>query len=178
MGLRVNINPHNNLFNLAHFNIDIVKTKVAESDQEGLGLHCKNCIISTSFAVEAFVNYVGFKKIRHWNEKKNWYEKLKRIYKTIDEPLDLEREPLRTLKQLKDIRNELAHSKLIERNVLVRNKGEAQKAMKADWDEYLNPDFVVHAYEQAEAFQEHLMEKFDISLFETLTSSRGTISGE
>ncbi|HCG6540127.1 TPA: hypothetical protein NJ353_004560 [Vibrio parahaemolyticus] len=176
MGLEVKIYPHNDLFNLAHFNIEIVKSKVEASDFEGLGLHCKNCIISTSFAVEAFINYVGSKKVKHWNEKKSWYDKIKRIYKTLDEPLDMDKEPLRTLKQLKEIRNELAHGKPIEKTVVVSNKSDAKAAMKADWDAYLTPEFAIHAYEQADVFQEQLLNKFDISLFETLTSSRGTIT--
>jgi hypothetical protein len=49
--------PHNNLLNLALYNLDNIKVKEENLNVEGINLDCLNAIIALAFSVEAFINF-------------------------------------------------------------------------------------------------------------------------
>lgn len=66
---RVKVYPHNDLLNLAHFQRETIRRKLATEDHDGIKLDCLSCLISLAFSVEALVNFVGHKKVSKWRER-------------------------------------------------------------------------------------------------------------
>ncbi|EJB8544229.1 TPA: hypothetical protein ACF5B0_004686 [Vibrio parahaemolyticus] len=178
MSQKVRIYPHQTLQSLALVNHELLTDKLTAGDEADLDYYCINSIVSLAFSVEAILNFVGGKKVSGWKERQNWHQKLDKIYKAINEPLDFETEPLMSILKLKDIRNEIAHSKPVEVVKSASNHTEAKLNMKAEWELLLDPSFALHAYEQVDTFYHYLLQKFGISVFETLTSSIGTIDSK
>ena len=173
MTRKVRIFPHNDLLNLAHFNLGVINEHVGKDDHEGLALHCMNCIVSTAFAVEAFINFMGSKKVEKWNERTKWYKKLQQICKAVGYEYNLDKDPLATIEKVKDIRNELAHGKPIEKMVEVGSKDELKQAMESPWSQCCTPEYANISYEQVNIFINEVIAKSGLKIFDTLTSSNG-----
>lgn len=173
MAHKVRIYPHNDLYNLAHFNLEIINTNKDNGKFEGMALYCMNCLIALAFSTEALINFIGYKKVKNWSEKANWYKKLGRVCAAIGYSFDLDNEPFKTLEIIKNIRNDLAHGKPIEKTINASNKEELMSGIDATWYEYSNPGFTSKAYEQAKAFKKELILKSGLSLGETLTFGIG-----
>lgn len=178
MTQKVRIYPHQTLRSLALVNHELLAGKLAAKDETDLDYYCINSIVSLAFSVEAILNFVGGKKVSGWKESQNWNQKLKKIYKAINEPLDFKTEPLMSILKLKEIRNEIAHGKPVEVVRSASNLTEAKLNMKAKWELLLDPNFALHAYGQVDIFYDYLLEKLGISVIETLTSSIGTIDSK
>ena len=73
---RVQIYPHNDLTNLAHYHLEVINNKVEKKVEEAIALDCMSCLIALAFSVEAIVNFVGSKKVKAWKEKRPYDEKM------------------------------------------------------------------------------------------------------
>ena len=69
MAFRIRIYPHNDLGNLARYHREVVNAKVTSGDLDGISLDCMSFFIALAFSVEAFVNFIGSKKVKNWNER-------------------------------------------------------------------------------------------------------------
>lgn len=170
---RITIHPHNDLLNLANFNLEIINKNLKNNEHEGLMLHCMNCIISISFGIEAFINYIGNEKLESWNERANWYAKVKQVCHASGLEYDLANPPLSTMEIMKNIRNDLAHGKSVEKEVEIRNSAELKVEMAPPWEQHCNPNFSNMAYEHANQFIKEVSERFGVALFDSLTKGVG-----
>ena len=75
MSHKVSVYPHNDLLNLAHYQIKKINEKVANGDQDGIALDCMSVLMAMAFAVEAVINLIGHKKVMSWKERKPYREK-------------------------------------------------------------------------------------------------------
>lgn len=170
---RVRVYPHNDLFNLAHYQREVINNKVAESIEDALGLDCLSCLISLAFTVEALVNFVGHKKIQGWQERQPYRDKMNQVCKAANLNFDTNVEPFETLWQLKVLRDLIAHGQPIELTTSVNSREELRTAMECPWDQNLTSEYINHAYDMVKQFERQLFQNCKILVGHTLTSAVG-----
>ena len=168
---RVRVYPHNDLSNLAHYQRETINKKIAESNEDGIDLDCLSCLISLAFSVEALLNFVGYKKVKNWKERQPYRDKMVQVCKAVGLQFSQEVDPYKTLWELKELRDSIAHGQPIEVSAKVRNREELRKAMECPWDKNLNAEYINQTYKIVVQFEKDLLEKGKISLGETLTSA-------
>lgn len=173
MGHEVFVYPHNDLLNLAHHHRQVIEEKVRHGSRGGIGLDCMSCLIALAFSVEAISNFVGAKTVPEWNERDSYRAKTTQLGGKLGFVFDDKVEPFETLMRIKTIRDQLAHGKPIESRQDESSREMFERAMMCPWDEYLDANFVLHAYEQVIKFKELLLTQAKIPLHETLTCGGG-----
>lgn len=173
MSHRVRVYPHNDLFNLAHYQKGVINNKVEQGVEDALSLDCLSCLISLAFTVEALVNFVGNKRVRDWQERKPYRKKISQVCQVARLNFDETVEPFSTLWTLKELRDVIAHGKPLEIRTIASTREELRAAMACPWDSNLNPDFINTAYDQVKAFERLLFVNCKIRIGQTLTSAVG-----
>ncbi|CDT06807.1 hypothetical protein A165_04495 [Vibrio tasmaniensis ZS-17] len=168
---RVRVYPHNDLFNLAHFQRETIRTKLADGDQDGIKLDCLSCLMSLAFSVEALVNFVGYKKVPKWKEYDRFKNKMKKVCAIAGHEFDENVGLHKLIWELKELRDSVAHGKPIEIETEVRSREELREHMQCSWDVNLTPEHVESTYEAVKEFERFLFESCKISIGETLTSA-------
>ncbi|MDT1012858.1 hypothetical protein RMN64_15690 [Plesiomonas shigelloides] len=171
MRYKVYSNPHNALMNLSHYNIDLVKRKVNSNIDDGLGLDCLNCLITLAFSVESIINFIGNEAIDNWKEKMPYHKKIELLYNSGAYVTNKNSEPNITLKNLKYLRDVLAHSKPKTKDVELNldTPKEINALLAHEWDDFTTPHYVIHAYEMVKLFELEQMEKYGIELWDAQT---------
>ncbi len=77
----------------------------------------------------------------------------------------------KTIWELKELRDSVAHGKPIEIETDVKTREELREQMKCPWDKYLTPEYIEIAYKTVKEFQYFLFENCNIAIGQTLTSS-------
>jgi len=174
MGHRIRVYPHNDLFNLAHYQREVVNNKESEGVEDALKLDCLSCLISLAFSVEALVNnFVGHKKIKKWQEWQNYEKKLNQVCGVANLTFDKNIDPFKTLWQLKELRDLIAHGKPIELTTTASTREELRRAMECPWDRNLTSEYINHTYDMVKQFEKQLFENCHILVGHTLTSAVG-----
>lgn len=173
MKYRIESYPHNELLNLAFYNIENLNKKVERNVQEGVELDCLNCIISLAFSVESIVNFIGFHKIDGWNEFERYFKKMNKVCKINGQVFNESIEPFKTLSKLKSLRDKLAHGKPVvnEKEFQVGTPSEIDEAWAPPWNKFIKPDFVNHAYKMVKKFEDDLLEAHGIDPFDSRTKA-------
>jgi len=168
---QVNIYPHNDLLNLAHYHYETINRKVNESIEDAVALDCMSCIMALAFSVEALINFVGSKRVPDWKERRPFLEKIKAVTSTLGMAYDETVEPHLTVATLKQIRDQIAHGQPIEKTARVSSKADLKAAMETSWDSYLTPAFCNRAYMRVNDFESQLLERSGIPIESTITSA-------
>ncbi|MEZ9627800.1 hypothetical protein [Aliivibrio fischeri] len=171
MSHRIRVYPHNDLFNLAHYQREGIRNKLNNGDKNGLKLDCLSCLISLAFTVEALVNFVGHKKVPNWKERDSYKDKMKKICAVSGCEYDQNVGLNKTLWDLKVLRDSVAHGKPIELETKVKSREELREKMQCSWDKNLMPEYVESTYEVVKEFECFLFDNCKISIGETLTSA-------
>ena len=178
MSIKVRVFPHNDLLNLAHYQLEIINTKVENKEEDALALDCLACLISLAFSVESLFNFVGYKRLKKWEEDKVERKSYKEKFKIVCVPagFSVEEEPFITLWELKELRDSVAHSKSYIREAEAKSTEEIKKEMECSWDAKLTPEYVNHMYAVVKQFKKDLLEGAKIPLAESITSAFGTLT--
>jgi hypothetical protein len=170
MPARVRRNPHNDLGNLAHYHLTIIRRKLEAHEEDGLSLDCMSFLIAEAFHVEALLNFLGSQCVKDWDDWWPYGKKRKNVLKAIGYDLSDTEEPRASLDLLKEVRDGLAHAKPAD---LIVEAKDDRAAMDNDWDQYLDPEFCEQVYQAIAAFKRTALERAGIPLGRTLTSSIG-----
>lgn len=174
---RVNIRPHNDLLNLAHYHYETINRKISDGVAEAVALDCMSCIVALAFSVEALVNFVGSVRVPAWKERRAFAEKLDKVTEAVGLPYDSTVEPYQTIAILKQIRDQIAHGQPIEKSVRVSSTATLKEAMEAPWDAFLTPAFCCRAYMRVNDFERLLLERSGIPIEQTITSAFAQSAG-
>lgn len=163
--------PNDYLMNLASFNVENINDKIKRTQEDGLEFDCLNCIISLAFSIEAIVNLVGHLKIENWKEKQDFFKKMKTVCNSSTFKFDENIEPFHTLKQLKQLRDNIAHGKPKEKekSFKIGTPKELKDELEPTWKAFTNPKFTNHAYQMVKKFENDLIEAHGMDLSETGT---------
>lgn len=138
--------------------------------KDAIGLDCMSCLISLAFTTEALVNFVGKKRVRHWKEKNYYMPKMDQVCAQAGLKFSKHTEPYKTLWELKELRDSMAHGKPEEFETEIKDRDDLRKAMECEWDKNLTPTYVNSAYDQVKEFERLLFVNCKISVGETITS--------
>ncbi|EKO3573764.1 hypothetical protein P0E94_003474 [Vibrio metschnikovii] len=168
---RVRVYPHNDLMNLAHYQRETIRAKVANEDRDGIKLDCLSCLISLAFSVEALVNFVGYKKVDKWKEFDRYINKITKVCAKAGVEFDKNVGMYAQLWQLKKLRDDVAHGKPIEINTEVNTREELRERMSCPWDVNLTPETVEAMFVVVKDFEKLLFNNCQINIGDTLTSA-------
>lgn len=170
---------HNDLEACAKGLADVMREKIASDQRSGVGFDMMGSLIFIAFAVEAKVNFVGWKKLKNgWPERASLREKIDLLVEIL--PLDLTwgRRPLQTINDLRKFRDTLAHGKPREINEReVRDvEPEIWEALRAEWEGSVKPEFVERCIEDMDALWSVLVERAGIPDWETITRANQSLT--
>lgn len=117
----------------------------AEDEQKGSYYTTMGGLLLTAFAFEAYLNHLGQKRIRFWEEIESIrvIEKYTVLCKDLRLTPDFSKRPYQTLKALFKFRNAIAHgrSQILEKTEEVSSQDEYSiVSPKAHWEEYCTRD--------------------------------------
>ncbi|SHG07896.1 hypothetical protein [Vibrio gazogenes] len=171
MTYRVKVYPHNDLLNLAHFQRETIRKKLADENLDGIKLDCLSCLVSLAFSVEALVNFVGYKKIPKWKEFDRYKNKITKVCAKAGVEFDKSVGLYEKLWQLKELRDHVAHGEPIEIETDVTTREELREQMSCPWDSCLTPEIVETMFRTVKEFEKLLFTNCHINVGETLTSA-------
>ncbi len=172
---------HNDLSNAAfHFKERIVE-RLRSDDQEGIALEMMAGLVMTAFALEAKINFLGFKIVENWNERERYKDKVQLVCDSLGVELNWDERPFSTLNELKKFRDTLAHGKpdelqRVKEMVVDQAELDARGLLTAKWEKYLEESFVVQAYDDMNALWKDLLDQSGLHIFETMTGGSHTVS--
>src|SRR4051794_4731492 len=171
---------HNDLMNAADFLKGKIDERSKKGDLDGLGLEIMACLTIIAFAFEAQMNFIGFKLIPNWEERKPYLLKFERVAKKLGVAIDYESRPHSTVKELKEFRDTLAHGKPKEvkgesDEIITREELERRDLLKAEWQECLTEEFLGRCYDDTESIWRQFLEKSEVSVIDTITSGERTV---
>lgn len=168
---RVRVYPHNDLMNLAHYQRKTIRSKLTAGEEDALALDCLSCLIFLAFSVEALVNFIGLKRVKGWKERSPYYDKISQVCSVAGKEFDKNVGIYKSLWELKELRDSIAHGKPIEFTTDVKDRDELRKQMQCPWESSLTPDHVETTFEYVKTFERMLFENCNITIGETLTSA-------
>lgn len=171
---------HNDLAQATARLFDAVEAKHIAKDTAGVYYDEMACIIFCAFTVEAQVNFVGWKVLEEgWPERASLEEKINLLIKVIPLKLDWKERPLKSIGKLKDVRNKVAHGKPepYKKTVVVNTDDpDIWQMLKGSWTKPISRKNMKMFYEDMEAFWQHMLEKAEISFYETITHGSHSLS--
>lgn len=116
-----------------------------EEEPKGTYYTTMGALLMTAFTFEAYLNHLGQKRIKFWEEIESIkaLEKYAVLCKELDLTPDFSKRPYQTLKALFKFRNAIAHGRLqiLEETKEASSKDEPyEHTPKTQWDEYCSLD--------------------------------------
>jgi hypothetical protein len=129
---------------------------IAETEKQGSLYFRMMAGVFSSFTVEAFLNHIGKRKIRGWDNvesKLGPYDKLIFIQNQLNLTVDKSRRPYGTLKNMLKLRNALAHGKteIISNIIIIDKPIENDKYPEPQWKILCSPGLVRKMFEDSES---------------------------
>ena len=176
---------HNDIDQGAFYYKERIKEKLAKGDRDGIGYEMMACLVLLAFAVEAKFNFLGHKLIKNWNEWDSALHKVKRVLKHLGLNDDLKDPPYKTIDDLKNFRDTLAHGKPQEIKyegdiVATEEELRQQGRLTAEYQKFLKEELVYKAYEDVETIWKDLLTRSGLNIMDTITHGgmEYTIIGE
>ncbi len=112
-----NVYIHNDLENAAHHFGERIKARLAADNRDGIMFDCMACATMLAFTWEAYLNFFGHKLVGNWNEKANVYKKIDKVFQRLKIAPKWAERPYSSIRDLKEVRNILAHGKPVEEEI-------------------------------------------------------------
>ena len=176
-----NVYVHNDLSQSAFYFKELIEKKLEEGNRNGIAYDYMACAVMIAFAFEANLNFMGYKLIENWNEWQNWDAKVYAVLKRLGMPIVWAERPLKSMRDMKDIRDSLAHGKPLEtteKRILEVKPEDLDRAndLRAQWQKDCNHEAVFQAYKDMDDLWEEMIQKSGIPLFNTITSGEHSIT--
>jgi hypothetical protein len=173
---------HNNLANTAFYFRERITERLAKDDREGIGLEMTACLIMIAFAMEAQVNFFGWKLAPpKWDERDEIKGKIKVVAKHVGLSVDFGQRPYKTVKELKALRDQLAHGKpeIIVRKedelITTHEELEALPFPEARWEKLVTKDFIDQAFDDMNAIWNEILAVSGLEVFDAVTKGDRSI---
>ncbi|OHV70958.1 hypothetical protein LCM4577_01970 [Mesorhizobium sp. LCM 4577] len=172
---------HNDLANAAFYFKERISGRLKNDDREGIGIEMMACLTMIAFAVEARMNFLGYKLIEKWKERAPFMVKVEKVTRRLGVAPDYGERPYKTIESLKNFRDTLAHGKPLEirRDLEVEATEEELRGrgcLSAPWETSVSGEFVEVGFEDMEAVWRDLLARSRLGVMETITQGGATIS--
>lgn len=137
-----------------------MKEQFDSGNTEGVYHTMMASLVFSAFSVEAKVNFIGWKVLGDgWPDRANLLEKIDLLTKVLGLNLDRGARPLQTISKLKRFRDTLAHGKpeIVEKASCADVAPEVWDALKAQWEQAVNPEFVNRCREDEDDLWQKLL---------------------
>lgn len=158
--------------------LEAMNVNKAGLDLSGRSLHLATAVIHSAFAIEAAINHIGVEHISDWDKKerkifglKNRLNAIASHFKTT---IDCAIEPVKTLLDAHETRNNLAHGKPWRSDEVYLDDGETHATTEPDWlTRWYGNNEAKNAYEAAITLIESLYKLADFMEHEIYSRGRG-----
>lgn len=127
--------------------------------------------MALAFSVESLINVVGVKKIGGWNERDSFLDKAKNVCTKAGTNFRKCADPYKTIWELKVQRDNMAHGKPFIVETDARSRQELFDSLDCEWDSFLVPEYVDHAYTQVKEFEKILFDGAGLSRADVITGT-------
>lgn len=169
---------HNDLSNCAFTFSGRTEAKFESGETAGVYHDMMASLVFCAFAIEAKVNFVGWKTFEEgWPERAPFDEKVRLLNKYLNCDLDKGKRPLQTVSKLMKLRNTLAHGRpeIVKKVEVTEVEPVVWDALKGQWEETITRDFVNKCQEDEKILWDTLLSAAKIELHETLTHGGHTL---
>jgi hypothetical protein len=177
---------HNDLSQAATYFNDTIQAKLAKKTRDAIAFDGMACGLMIAFAFEAKLNFMGnyllkTDKFTEWNEWQSFSKKLKKVFKALGIPINLEQRPLASMQKMKALRDTLAHGKPIETKedkevVGTHEELDRGVSLASEWEKDVRPESIAEALADLDTLWKLMIEKSGISVFDTMTHGGGSIT--
>lgn len=172
---------HNDLANAAFYFKERISERLKNDDREGVGIEMMACLTMIAFAVEARMNFLGYKLIEKWKERAPYMVKVEKVTKRLGVAPDFGERPYKTIESLKNFRDTLAHGKPLEIRTDVEVEATEEELrgrgfLGAPWEAAVTGEFVEMGFEDMEVVWRDLLARSKLGVMETITQGGATIS--
>lgn len=148
----------------------------ASNIKEGSLYQTMSSLIFSAFALEAYLNHVGEKKLEFWNdiERIKPLSKLRVLYVYLGLDFDTSKRPIQTVIQVFKFRNFMAHGKTekVEGKGTIKTptRNSAENLVEAEWEKFCNQKEAERAFEDVKIIIKTLCEAagFDVTFLFSL----------
>ena len=182
-----NIFIHNDLSNIAYYYRNLIIKRTAKGDNKGITFDHMSCLMFSAFSFEAYLNFFGLKLVTNWEqdkmESRRFRDKSELIFDALQLSYDWNKEPYKSVDELKNFRNTIAHGKpkvtSYDRIVEVpQNEIERRYELTAEWEALCKHDSTLNIYENVEKVILLMRAASGIEPYEMLTNGTGSVEVE
>jgi len=137
----VRIYVHEDLVRGAAYFRDRIEERLEADDLVAINFDYMACLTLLAFSFEARINFIGYKKLTDWDEKRPILGKLKLILKYCSLSPDWNKRPYSSITLVKRFRDLLAHGKPIEHRF--------DEVVEMSWDDLSLPYQLEHKWRKA-----------------------------
>ena len=172
---------HNDLSNGAHHFVERIKERIVQDDRKAIAFDCMACLTLLAFSFEARINFLGFKLVEGWKERKPFNDKVEEVLGCLKLKPDWNSRPYSAISALKSFRDSIAHGKPLELEFdeeIVTKPDEIDRKIDLDgeWMRYCTADEVFEMYADFESIWTGLLAASRLKVFETITHGSSPIS--
>jgi len=173
---------HNDLSGATSHIKQTIEAKLDRKDRRGIAFDYMACAVMLAFSFEANLNFVGYKLFqKDWNERARWGDKVNRVFQHLKIPQDRAARPYSSVVRLKSVRDLLAHGKPVEsehEEIVEATADDLDRGidLSGEWEKACAHDSVFEAFDDVESLWRDMLQRADISHFDTLTRGNGGIT--
>ena len=172
---------HNDLSNAAFYFKERIELRLQNKDDQGIDFDHMAFLVLSAFAFEARINFLGKKLVPDWKEFSPFHKKVSNVLSKVGITQKSNQRPFSTLNTIKELRDTLAHGrpdeKAFDEEVIIEQHEAGERvALTAEWRKYCTPESMRIVHEDLNTIWKMLLEKADIKVFDTLTSSIGGLT--
>lgn len=165
---------HNDLAGASFYFKNRIEERLKAEDTKGIAFEYMSCLTMLAFELEAKINFLGYKLIDGWEERKPYVDKFNTVLGHLGIKVDWTQRPFLSAQSVKKFRDEIAHGKPIEQDfdeILEGAANEIDRAidLNGTWEKQCSYENVFQIYEDVNAIWIELLTKSKIEIYETLT---------
>jgi hypothetical protein len=135
-----------------------------------------------AFTWEAYLNFFGHKLVGLWNERQNVNKKIDKVFQRLKIAPKWSKRPYKSIVNLKEVRNILAHGKPFEEVIDEVEEGPQGKMprrrvdLSGKWEKFCTTDVVLAACDDLSAIWEEMFKASGLGAFDTVTHGEGGVT--
>ena len=142
------------------YHVGVVEDKAARGEHADLRYDGMSAVIALAFSIEAFLNFVGERKLgADWKERASYRQKIGALENRLNFKYVKTDQPFRTLEALKEARDQMAHGKPADFEVTAESTNEVAAAMQPEWASNTTAQAVRAAVAEVSQFKDFLFKR-------------------
>jgi hypothetical protein len=139
-------------------------------------------LVMLAFAAEAKFNFLGWRLFgEKWNERQAAFKKVDEVLASLKIAADFTQRPFRTLNELRDFRDTMAHGKPVEVReekevIITAEELDDMGFLRAEWENWVKLEYLQSARADLDDIWKMLLAAAKLEIFDTLTRGSGGVT--